>query len=73
VEAGAIFLPHNVWFSEPVIASRFTCFKINRGRRCRVVERGLMRIVAALSSAFPLQPLFAHVLANLQRAYPLRI
>jgi hypothetical protein len=47
--------------------------------RCRLLKIGtrvtvsVRRIVAALSSAFPLQPLFAHVLANLQRAYPLRI
>jgi hypothetical protein len=31
------------------------------------------RLVASLSSAFPLQALFAHVLANLQRAYPLQL
>ncbi len=47
--------------------------------RCRLLKIGarvtvsVRRIVAALSSAFPLQPLFAHVLANLQHAYPLRI
>jgi len=47
--------------------------------RCRLLKIGarvtvsVRRIVAALSSAFPLQPVFAHVLANLQRAYPLRI
>src|SRR5712691_7026523 len=47
--------------------------------RCRLLKIGtrvtvsVRRIVAALSSAVPLQPLFAHVLANLQRAYPLRI
>jgi len=47
--------------------------------RCRLLKIGarvtvsVRRIAAALSSAFPLQPLFARVLANLQRAYPLRI
>ncbi len=47
--------------------------------RCRLLKIGagvtvsVRRIVAALSSAFPLRPVFAHVLANLQRAYPLRI
>ncbi len=47
--------------------------------RCRLLKIGarvtlsFRRIVAALSSAFPLQPVFARVLANLQRAYPLRI
>src|SRR5260370_39490694 len=47
--------------------------------RCRLLKIGtrvtvsVRRIVAALSSAFPLQPLFADVLANLQRASPLRI
>jgi hypothetical protein len=47
--------------------------------RCRLLKIGarvtvsVRRVVASLSSAFPLQPLFAHVLANLQRAYPLRL
>jgi Transposase DDE domain group 1 len=47
--------------------------------RCRLLKLGarvtasVRRIVASLSSAFPLQALFARVLANLQRAYPLRI
>ena len=47
--------------------------------RCRLLKLGaritvsVRRLVASLSSAFPLQPLFARVLANLQRAYPLRI
>ncbi len=47
--------------------------------RCRLLKLGARvtvsarRIVASLSSAFPLQALFAQVLANLQRAYPLRI
>jgi hypothetical protein len=47
--------------------------------RCRLLKIGaritvsVRRIAASLSSAFPLQPLFAQVLANLQRAYPLRL
>jgi DDE family transposase len=47
--------------------------------RCRLLKIGarvtvsVRRIVASLSSAFPLQALFARVLANLQGSYPLRI
>jgi len=47
--------------------------------RARLLKLGarvtvsVRRVAASLSSAFPLQPLFAHVLANLQRAYPLRL
>jgi Transposase DDE domain group 1 len=37
------------------------------------VTVSVRRVAASLSSAFPLQPLFTHVLANLQRAYPLRL
>jgi hypothetical protein len=37
-----------------------------------VVRVSVRRIVIALSSVFPLQRLFAHVLANLQQAYPRR-
>jgi hypothetical protein len=44
--------------------------------RCRLLKIGarvtvsVRRVVASLSSAFPLQGLFARVLANLQRASP---
>ena len=47
--------------------------------RCRLLKLGARitvsarRVVASLSSAFPLQTLFAQVLANLQRTYPLRL
>jgi Transposase DDE domain group 1 len=47
--------------------------------RCRLLKIGarvtvsVRRVAASLSSAFPLQPLFTHVLANLQRTYPLRL
>lgn len=46
-----------------------------RGRLLKVgavVTISVRRIVAKLSSAFPLQPVFAQALANLQRTYPLR-
>jgi hypothetical protein len=51
-------------------ASTIRCRLLKIGARVTISAR---RIVAALSSAFPLQALFAHVLANLQRVYPLRI
>ncbi|HEX9611174.1 MAG TPA: IS1380 family transposase [Gemmatimonadales bacterium] len=38
-----------------------------------VVRLSVRRVYVALSSVFPLQALFHHVLANLRRAYPLRI
>jgi Transposase DDE domain group 1 len=47
--------------------------------RCRLLKIGarvtvsVRRVAASLSSAFPLQPLFTQVLANLQRTYPLRL
>ena len=47
--------------------------------RCRLLKLGARitvsarRVVASLSSAFPWQTLFAQVLANLQRTYPLRL
>ena len=47
--------------------------------RCRLLKLGARitvstrRVVASLSSAFPLQTLFAQVLANLQWTYPLRL
>jgi hypothetical protein len=47
-----------------------------RGRLLKIGARvtiSVRRIVASLSSAFALQALFARVLANWQRAYPLRL